>query len=62
MAVTEFVYQDPFPVGKDDTEYRQLTRDHVSIARFDGQEILKIEPLSMGVGRIYFLPEGVGNE
>jgi fumarate hydratase class I len=44
MATLEFVYEDPFPLGKDDTEYRSLTRDHVSVSRFDGQEILKIEP------------------
>ena len=44
MATLEFIYEDPFPLGKDDTEYRSLTRDHVSVSRFDGQEILNIEP------------------
>jgi fumarate hydratase class I len=44
MATPEFVYQDPFPLGKDDTEYRLLTRDYVSVTQFDGREILKIEP------------------
>ncbi|MGH7828409.1 MAG: fumarate hydratase [Candidatus Binatia bacterium] len=44
MAATEFVYQDPFPLEKDDTNYRLLSKENVSVARFDGKEILKIEP------------------
>jgi fumarate hydratase class I len=44
MTTAEFIYQHPFPLGKDDTEYRQLTSDHVSVSRFEGREILKIEP------------------
>ena len=26
MATLEFVYEDPFPLGKDDTEYRVALR------------------------------------
>jgi len=44
MATPEFVYQDPFPLGKDDTQYRLLTREYVSLSQFDGKDILKIEP------------------
>jgi fumarate hydratase class I len=44
MAIPQFVYQDPLPLGKDTTNYRLLTRDHVSVTQFDGKEILKIEP------------------
>ncbi|HEX9880536.1 MAG TPA: fumarate hydratase [Candidatus Binatia bacterium] len=44
MATPEFVYEDPFPLGKDDTEYRLLTREHVSVASFMGKDILKVEP------------------
>jgi fumarate hydratase class I len=40
----EFSYQDPFPLGKDDTRYRLLTKKHVSVAKFDGKEILKVDP------------------
>ncbi len=40
----EFSYQDPFPLGKDDTKYRLLTKDHVSVGTFDGKEILKVSP------------------
>ena len=34
----EFKYQDPFPVGKDKTEYYLLTKNHVSVSEFEGQE------------------------
>ena len=40
----EFSYQDPFPLGEDQTEYRLLTSDHVSVTEFEGQEILKVAP------------------
>ena len=32
MPVPPFHYQDPFPVGKDQTEYYLLTKEHVSVA------------------------------
>ncbi len=40
----EFKYQAPFPMGKDQTEYYLLTKDYVSVAEFDGQQVLKVEP------------------
>ncbi|HYH21039.1 MAG TPA: fumarate hydratase, partial [Azospirillum sp.] len=33
-----------FPLGKDETTYRKLTSDHVSVAEFDGEQVLKVEP------------------
>ena len=44
MPVPPFRYQDPFPIGKDATQYRLLTKDFVSTSTFDGREILKVEP------------------
>ena len=44
MATPEFVYQDPFPLSKDDTPYRLLSKEHVSLTKFDGKDVLKIEP------------------
>ena len=44
MATPEFVYQDPFPIQKDTTKYRLLTKERVSVTRFEGKEILKIAP------------------
>src|SRR4030042_1837615 len=40
----EFLYQDPFPQGKDDTKYRLLTKEYVSVSRFNGKEILVVDP------------------
>jgi fumarate hydratase, class I len=37
-----FVYQDPFPLSSDETEYRLLTQEHVSIGTFEGNEVLKV--------------------
>lgn len=42
MAVPPFKYQDPFPVGKDKTEYYLLTKEHVSVSNFEGKEVLKV--------------------
>jgi fumarate hydratase class I len=44
MATPEFVYQDPFPLGADDTEYRLLSKEGVSVSHFEGKEVLKVEP------------------
>ncbi len=44
MATKPFHYQEPFPMSADKTEYYLLTKDHVSVAEFEGQEILKVEP------------------
>ncbi|MTH47143.1 hypothetical protein, partial [Intestinirhabdus alba] len=32
MSKKEFVYQSPFPLGEDNTEYYLLTSEHVSVA------------------------------
>jgi fumarate hydratase class I len=44
MATPEFKYQDPFPLGPDSTKYRLLSKEGVSVATFEGKEILKIDP------------------
>jgi len=40
----EFKFTEMFPLGKEKTEYRLLTKDYVSVAEFDGQEVLKVNP------------------
>ena len=40
----EFKYEPMFQLGKDETEYYLLTKDHVSVSEFEGHEILKVEP------------------
>ncbi|WP_113627245.1 class I fumarate hydratase FumA [Pectobacterium peruviense] len=47
MSNKPFYYQDPFPLSKDDTEYRLLSSDFVSVAQFEGQDILKVEPAAL---------------
>jgi fumarate hydratase class I len=47
MATPEFKYQDPFPLGPDGTKYRLLTKEGVSVATFEGKEILKINPAAL---------------
>ncbi|TCD14690.1 class I fumarate hydratase [Lelliottia amnigena] len=44
MSNKPFYYQNPFPLDHDDTDYYLLTKDHVSVAEFAGQEILKVDP------------------
>lgn len=41
--MAEFKYQEPFPIEKDTTEYRLLTKDYVKTVECDGRKILKIE-------------------
>ncbi|MBW2138945.1 MAG: fumarate hydratase [Deltaproteobacteria bacterium] len=40
----KFIYQEPFPLGDETTEYRLLTSEHVSTGLFDGAEVIKVEP------------------
>jgi fumarate hydratase class I len=40
----EFRYVDPFPLAKDETCYRKLSSDHVGLASFEGQQVLKVDP------------------
>ncbi len=44
MATPSFTYQDPFPLGADETEYRLLSQEGVSTTTFEGKEILKVAP------------------
>jgi fumarate hydratase class I len=44
MAIPPFKYQEPFPLGKDETKYYLLTQEGISTSVFEGKEILKVEP------------------
>jgi fumarate hydratase class I len=44
MATPEFVYQDPFPLGEDTTNYRLVSTEGVSVVEFEGQKVLKVTP------------------
>ena len=40
----EFTYQDIFSLGDDTTKYHLLSKEHISISRFEDQPIIKIDP------------------
>ena len=42
--MAEFIYQEPFPLSEDTTEYRLLTKDYVKTVECDGRRILKVAP------------------
>ena len=44
MATPEFKYQEILEIKGDDTEYRLVTDEFVSVVDFDGQQVLKVEP------------------
>ena len=39
-----FNYQKPYPILKDTTNYRLLTKEYISVREIDGRKILKVEP------------------
>ncbi|MGL5683787.1 MAG: fumarate hydratase [Marinifilaceae bacterium] len=41
--MSDFHYQEPFPLAKDTTEYRLLTKDYVKTIEVEGRKILKVE-------------------
>jgi len=44
MAVPPFQFQEPLPLGPDDTDYQLISKEGIRTAEFDGREILKIDP------------------
>ena len=42
--MAEFKYQKPYPILKDDTNYRLITKEFVSTVEVDGRKLLKIDP------------------
>ncbi len=40
----DFIYQDPYPILKDDTTYKKITSDFVSVQQLGDREILTIDP------------------
>ena len=41
--MAEFKYQEPFPIQKDSTEYRLLTKDYVNTMAVEGRKLLKLQ-------------------
>ena len=42
--MTDFSYQDMFPLADDATSYRRLSENHVTGASFEGRDVLKVSP------------------
>lgn len=49
MAQKPFVYQEPFPMSPDTTEYYHLTSDYVKVENWGGHEILVVDPEALRV-------------
>jgi len=45
--MSDFTYQEPFPLTPDLTEYEHLSTDFVSTSSFEGNEVLKIDPAAL---------------
>ena len=44
MPTPAFHYQELLELGTDDTEYRLLTKEHVSVQKFGEKEVLVVNP------------------
>lgn len=42
--MSDFKYQKPFPVSKDNNAYRLITKDHVKVTECEGRRILQVAP------------------
>ncbi|GLI39897.1 fumarate hydratase [Geobacter hydrogenophilus] len=51
MSTKPFVYQEPFPLEKDETSYYKIpdSEKYVSVATFEGKEVLKVDPEALTV-------------
>ncbi len=47
--MAEFKYQEPFPLSKETTQYRFVTKDYVSTIEVEGRKILKIDPKGLEI-------------
>jgi len=47
VPLPPFIYQDPFPLGEDTTEYRLLSKEGVSVVPFEGLDIVKVQPAAL---------------
>lgn len=42
--MAEFSYQDPYPILRDNTEYRKISSDFVSVEKYGNREVLHVDP------------------
>ena len=51
MSTKPFVYQDPYPLGKDQTNYRKIggSEKYVTVEQFAGQEVVRVCPEALTI-------------
>ncbi|MGE3259743.1 MAG: fumarate hydratase [Geobacter sp.] len=51
MSTKPFVYQEPFPLAKDETNYYKIegSEKYVSVSEFDGKPVVKVAPEALTV-------------
>jgi fumarate hydratase, class I len=47
--MSEAAFHELFPLGEDNAPYKKLTGDHVSLAAFDGERMVKIAPEALTI-------------
>ena len=45
--MADFIYEKPFQIREDDTEYRLISSDHVRIKKIGGRKILHVDPAGL---------------
>ncbi|QCX53055.1 fumarate hydratase [Elizabethkingia sp. JS20170427COW] len=43
----EFQYQEPFPILKDETQYKKLSSDYVKVEKLGDREVLSVDPKAL---------------
>lgn len=43
----DFIYQDPYPILKDDTKYKKISSDFVKVEKLGDREILVVDPKAL---------------
>src|SRR5450631_2242613 len=51
MSTKPFVYQDPFPLGKDETTYRKLedSEKYILVEKFADKDVVRICPEALSI-------------
>ncbi len=47
--MTDFKYEAMFPLGPDTTQYRLVSKEHVRVREFEGNEVLMVEPQALNI-------------
>ena len=45
--MSQLIYQKPFPLQKDPTNYKLISKEYVSTLEVDGRTILKVDPKAL---------------